>query len=430
MLLPAPQKSLRCAEQPHRAISGGSRRALAPHHERVRARQGSRAVSKSLRVIEGDPSGCASRAVPCRPQRRASAERGYEQVRDRCLTEAEVVGLLEPASGGAIDPSVESHLSVCSGCRDLVLSACLDLDGSHAKLDTGQAFCLVFEPGTVVKHRFCIRRLLGRGGMGEVYEAFDLVLRQAVALKAVRANACDEPGAAERLMMEVRLGQLVDHPNVCRTYQIAQHHPGDGGDRIPFYTMQLIEGQTLRRRLKHGPLPVSETISLARQALSGLKAIHDAGIVHRDVKSDNVMLSDAGGTPRAILLDLGLACRQRRSRGLVNRGSSGRSGSLPYMAPEQILGQRVGPAADVFGLGVVLFEALTGRLPLDEPRRRALRSRSRSNEPVPVRPSELRRDTPTWFDDFIQRCLRSTPADRFADAADAQKCFEQFAREP
>jgi eukaryotic-like serine/threonine-protein kinase len=337
------------------------------------------------------------------------------------------VGLLEPASGGAINASVEAHLAVCSACRDVVLITCMDLDGSPGQLDTSRAFCLVFEPGTVVERRFCIRRLLGRGGMGEVYEAFDLVLRRAVALKAVRANACDEPGAAERLMMEVHIGQLVDHPNVCRTYQFGQYHATYGSGSIPFYTMQLIEGETLRRRLKHGPLHLVETISLARQALSGLRAIHEAGIVHRDVKSDNIMLSVKGGMLRTTVLDLGLACRHRRSRRhRTNPGSSGRSGSLAYMAPEQMLGQGVGPAADVFGLGVVIFEALTGRLPFYGPRRTSLHSRS--EDPAPNRPRAIRADTPTWLDDFIQRCLRSNPADRFADAADAEKHFEQLSQ--
>jgi serine/threonine protein kinase len=342
------------------------------------------------------------------------------------LTEEEIMALLEPSSGLNVDPHVESHLAACPDCRDIVLAACLNLDEAGSSFRPRQTFCLVFEPGSVVARRYCIRRLLGRGGMGEVYDAFDLASRTAVALKAVRAALCDQPAAIARLRSELRLGRRVSHPNVCRMLEAGQHRLGHQGGSIHFYTMKRIEGETLRQRLQRGPLDLAHAIVLGGEVLSGLRAIHEAGIVHRDLKNDNLMLSGGAAAPRVIIIDFGLARSQRKGREMGTDGSSVGSGSLAYMAPEQAAGQHAGPAADMFSLGVVLFEAITGRRPFEGPTPDRSCRRSRLAARPVSRLRDVASNTPEWLNAFVDRCLQTNPSDRFADAAEASRHFGQL----
>lgn len=346
-----------------------------------------------------------------------------------CLTEQEIVALLEPKPSLGVSSHVDAHLAACPDCRDLVLAACLSLDGTGCSFGSRRLFCLVFEPGSVVARRYCIRRLLGRGGMGEVYEAFDLASRMLVALKAVRASACDQPAAISRLFSELRLGRRVSHANVCRMLEFGQHRVGAEGGSIHFYTMQLINGETLRERLKRGPLDLADTILLGGGVLSGLRAIHDARIVHRDLKSDNLMLGRAGAMPSVTIIDFGLARRQRNGPEEAGESSNAGSGSLAYMAPERAAGQRGGPAADIFSLGVVLFEAVTGHLPFEGPTAVRSSPRFRCCTGGRLRLGDLAARAPAWFVAFIDRCLQTNPADRFADAAEAERHFERV-RDP
>jgi eukaryotic-like serine/threonine-protein kinase len=342
----------------------------------------------------------------------------------RCLTEEEIMALLEPSSGLNVDLRVEAHLEACPDCRDIVLATCLNLDGVGTCFGSRQPFCLVFEPGSVVARRYCIRRLLGRGGMGEVYEAFDLASRKRVALKAVRATLCDQPAAIARLLSELRLGRRVNHPNVCRMLEVGQHRMSLDGGRVHFYTMQLIEGETLRKRLERGPLNLAQAIALGGEVLRGLRAIHDARIVHRDLKNDNLMLSGPASAPRVTIIDFGLARRRHENQDTGADGSSVGSGSLAYMAPEQAAGREVGPAADIFSFGVVLFEAITGRRPFEGPTPDRSCSRSRLSARAVLRLRDVSSSTPAWLVAFVDRCLQTNPVERFADAAEAAEHFE------
>ena len=199
--------------------------------------------------------------------------------------------------------------------------------------------------GRILGERYQIRELLGRGGMGEVFRAFDLKLRVDVALKAVRAEKLGNQRADEQLRQEVRSAREVVSPNVCRIFDLVAE---DGQELV---SMEFIDGHTLGEILKQrGPLALSEAREVASQFLSGLEAIHQAGLVHRDFKPENVMLTRAG---RVVVMDFGLA------KARADGGTGRIAGTPAYMAPEQARGAALDARADVYAAGVVLAEMLS-----------------------------------------------------------------------
>ena len=200
-------------------------------------------------------------------------------------------------------------------------------------------------PGRILGERYQIREVLGRGGMGEVFRAFDLKLRVEVALKAVRAEKVESERAREMLRGEVRSAREVLSPNVCRIFDLVEE---DGQELV---SMEYVDGETLGETLKQrGPLALQEAREIASQFLPGLEAIHQAGLVHRDFKPENVMLTRAG---RVVVMDFGLA------KARTERGTGTIAGTPAYMAPEQARGEAVDARADVYSAGVVLAEMLS-----------------------------------------------------------------------
>jgi hypothetical protein len=199
-------------------------------------------------------------------------------------------------------------------------------------------------PGQILGSRFQIRSLLGRGGMGEVWRAYDLKLRVDVGLKTLRAEIIQKERALAALRREVRSAREVISPNVCRVFDLVEL---DGQELV---SMEYIDGTTLIQVLQtRGPLELQEAREIASQFLVGLEAIHQAGLVHRDLKPENIMITRSG---RVVVMDFGIA------KGLADRKTGTVSGTPAYMAPEQARGDEVDARADVFSAGVVLAEMI------------------------------------------------------------------------
>lgn len=321
-----------------------------------------------------------------------------------------------------------------------------------------------FGPGDLVADRYRIDRFLARGGMGEVYRADDLDLGVAVALKTIRPEIASNPASLRLFKQEVLLARSVTHSNVCRIYDLGRHR--DESRDVSFLTMEFLPGETLFARIRsRGVLPRHEALPIIRQIADALDAAHRAGIVHRDFKSPNVMIVPTDAGDRAVITDFGLAVASRDARLESRRGAvaardadndhpllkraappmSVRShsyvdadtvpaeeamglatfatsehpsifGTPEYMAPEQVRGERVGPAADLYALGIVLFEMATATLPF------------RGSTPIetamarlfhdPPAPSSLAEIDPAW-ETAILRLLARDPEKRYDRATDA-----------
>jgi tetratricopeptide (TPR) repeat protein len=276
-----------------------------------------------------------------------------------------------------------------------------------------------FQPYEWVAHRYRVNRFLARGGMGEVYEAEDTELHIRVALKTLRAELSHDDALLWRFRREIALARRVTHPNVCRIFDLGFHDSPRG--RVAFLTMELLDGESLSRRCARGRLSADEALPIVEQLAAGLQAAHAFGIIHRDLKSDNVMLvpSPTGGPVRAVITDFGLA---RSTEGPLASQDSGRLRGTPaYMAPEQVLGAKIKPAVDIYALGIVLYEMLTGSLPFqgDSPMATALLRLTRS----PAPPRRIAPEVPARWEAVILRCLEREPERRFAAVSDVPRAL-------
>jgi serine/threonine-protein kinase len=259
-----------------------------------------------------------------------------------------------------------------------------------------------FEPGSIVAGRFQIHRFIARGGMGDVYEAWDSELRERVAIKTIRPDLAQRPEVIDRFRREVKQARAISHPNVCRIHELfCDVSPSEG--RVWFLSMEFLDGFTLSEHIHHiGPAKPALAFDLLEQIVSGLKALHANGIIHRDLKSGNIMLvSGTLGRFRAVITDFGLATNVLRpDGGLVEHGGQGTPG---YMAPEQRTSADVTALADQYALGVILCEMLTGARPT-------------RNEVTSARlqfESKLARSINPHWARIILRCLEQTPERRF-----------------
>jgi len=266
--------------------------------------------------------------------------------------------------------------------------------------------------GPLLAGRFRPVRLLGEGAMGRVYEAEDVLVGDRLAVKCLRREWMPDAEAVERCRREVRAARCISHPNVCRVFNLVLEEGAPGHGEL-LLTMELIRGETLAARLeRQGRLTPEELLPIARQLCDGLGAVHAAGIVHRDLKPANILLEP--GPPgehseRVVLTDFGLARRLDESAPALTAAGD-LVGSPAYLAPEQVRGRPTSPATDVFALGVVLYELLTGALPFDGETGVETALARLHGRPLP--PS--RRVTgldPRW-DRTILRCLARDPAKR------------------
>ena len=253
----------------------------------------------------------------------------------------------------------------------------------------------------VVAGRYEVLGCIGAGGMGAVYRAWDLRLQRDVALKFLPPAFAATPDAEAALLREARAAASVEHPNVCTV------HDATAGDGCPFISMAYYDGETLKARLRRGPMPLDEALSVAVQLARGLAAAHARGIVHRDVKPGNVMLVANGPVK---LFDFGIA----RLGDAPVTDPAVTPGTAAYMAPEQALGGPVGAASDLFSLGVVLYEMAAGVHPFRRDTPHAVIRAILHDEPPPL--CHRKPGAPAALERIVARLLRKDLADRYATA--------------
>jgi eukaryotic-like serine/threonine-protein kinase len=264
--------------------------------------------------------------------------------------------------------------------------------------------------GQVLIDRFVIIRFIAKGGMGEVYEAEDAFLQGVhVALKTILPQIAYNPASRQRFEREVLLAREVSHPNLCPIYDI--FHGEQAPANFLFLTMKLLPGETLAARLRRtAPIPIAEGLAILKQMAAGLAALHSAGIIHRDIKPNNIMLDGAGSEVRLCITDFGLAHAHEAEPSLTGKGWI--AGTPEYMAPELYLGQPPSQASDLFAFGVVLHQVFTGQKPAVAP----------DSTSVVASPRLNTSGVPSFCTQLIVGCLDPNPQRRcqsFARALDS-----------
>ncbi len=258
-----------------------------------------------------------------------------------------------------------------------------------------------FVTGQMLAGRYRIVGLLGKGGMGEVYKAEDLKLKQTVALKFLPESIALDGGMLARFHNEVRIARQVAHPNVCRVYDIGEV------EGLSFLSMEFIDGEDLSSLLRRiGRLPGDKAVELARQMCAGLAAAHEAGVLHRDLKPANVMIDGRG---KARITDFGLAIVSEELR-----GEEAMAGTPAYMAPEQLTGKEVTQRSDIYALGLVLYELFTGKRVFEAKSIQELISLHEKS--TPPTPSSHVKEIDPLAERVILRCLEKDPKARPASA--------------
>lgn len=327
------------------------------------------------------------------------------------------------------DPERASHLATLSHSdpelRDAVvrlLAADSDADARLASLDA-----VFFPPsapssdplklaGQTVSH-FDVHECIGSGGMGVVYRAHDAHLGREVALKFLLPSHSLDPGSKARFLREAHLIATLDHPNLCTIHEV-----GTSEDGRFFLAMTFYSGETLKARMiRDGPMRVSDALGIAAQIAEGLRCAHEAGIVHRDLKPGNVMLLPDGTVK---ILDFGLA--KARDQSLSEPGA--RFGTVSYMSPEQIRGDAADQRADLWAMGVVLYEMLTAQKPFGGVEDIAVAHAILRDDPVPV--TVHRRDVSALLEDIVLRLLQKDPDRRYAATSELLSDFTRVETAP
>jgi tetratricopeptide (TPR) repeat protein/predicted Ser/Thr protein kinase len=267
------------------------------------------------------------------------------------------------------------------------------------------ASSVVLPAGLEIGRRYRVKSLLGMGGMGAVYLVHDKDLDRDVALKLIRSDIADDPDSLERFKREIQLSSRVTHPNVLRVFDLGE------SDGIKFLTMQFVDGRDLSTILKkQGKLPNERLLKIFRQAAEGLKAAHDQGVVHRDLKPQNIMID---GHDRVYLTDFGLAKSAEQSA-MTQTGAV--IGTPFYMSPEQVKGDPVDQRSDIYALGVILYQMAAGAVPFTgaTPFEVMMRRMQRPAQPI----GELNTGLPRYLQKITERCMATDPNLRYQNVAE------------
>jgi eukaryotic-like serine/threonine-protein kinase len=337
---------------------------------------------------------------------------GDTNVGTECPSEDDVGVFIEGRASATTVEKILGHLDTCSPCRQLLAYAARHRD--QTQTSASQTVGLhTFLIGESIDGRYRICRFMARGGMGEVYEAWDTLLHEQIALKTIVCTALDDVKLFARIRGEVQLARKVTHHNVCRILEFGLHHRN--GDAIPYFTMELLGGETLAKfRSRRSIVPETEALPIALQILDGLAAIHAAGIVHRDFKPENVFVIPADSGPmRAVVTDFGLA-RSLNSQDFGMQSSMNTLVGTPaYMAPEQAAGASATPSWDIYAFGVLMFELLTGTLPFEGRTAIAL-ALARQKRRAPTL-TALNPNISAALERVVARCLHCDPECRYSD---------------
>jgi len=252
--------------------------------------------------------------------------------------------------------------------------------------------------GKTISH-YNILEKLGEGGMGIVYKAFDTKLERDVALKLLRPEAMGDPAAKERFIREARAASALNHPNITTIHEIDEWHGQD------FICMEYVEGETVKKKIQSGQMPMDEVLNIATQTVEALQEAHEHDITHRDIKSENIMVTPKG---QIKVMDFGLA-KLKGVGGLTKNGTT--MGTISYMSPEQARGEDVDHRTDIWSFGVVLYEMITGQLPFKGEYEQAVIYSIMNEEPKRI--TELRSSVSLELERIVGKCLEKQTEDRY-----------------
>jgi serine/threonine-protein kinase len=268
----------------------------------------------------------------------------------------------------------------------------------------------ILKPGTLIAGKFRIIEEIGHGGMGVVYKAEDIKLKRSVALKFLPPHLADSPELKERFLVEAQAAAALSHPNICVIHEVEED------EAHPYIAMEFVDGQTLKDSLRGGALAASEALSIAGQVAAGLGEAHHKGIIHRDVKSANIMVTPKG---QAKVMDFGLA--KLRGGSSLTR-SQMTIGTVAYMSPEQARAEKLDGRTDVWSLGVVLYEMLTAELPFQGDHDQTVIHAILHREPRS--PSKIRPGLPPGLDNLVLRALAKRAAERYPSMEELREDLE------
>ncbi|TET42165.1 MAG: serine/threonine protein kinase, partial [Elusimicrobia bacterium] len=277
------------------------------------------------------------------------------------------------------------------------LSITKTLETPKEKLTTGSTFA----------GRYQIIEELGQGGMGKVFKAHDTEIKEKVAIKLIKPEISADKNTIERFQNELKFTRKISHRNVCRMYDLNRE------EGSYYITMEYVEGEDLKSTIRRiGQLPIGKTISLANQICEGLTEAHRLGVVHRDLKPSNIMLDKEGNVR---IMDFGIA-RSLKTKGITGTGVM--IGTPEYMSPEQVEGKETDQQSDIYSLGIILYEMLTGRVPFEGDTPFTIGMKHKGE--VPKDPRELNAQIPEDLSRVILMCLEKEKANRYQSADDVR----------
>ena len=310
------------------------------------------------------------------------------------------------------------------GAQTVALTGVQRTEGAQGAQGTRRVAAVtgVLEAGQVLANRYEIRKVLGAGGMGMVYRAWDRQLEEIVAVKTLKPEAIAQDGKSlERFKEEIRLARRITHRNVVRTHDLGEV------DGLYYITMELVEGANLKELIrKRGRLPVGVALTVGKQLCRALEVAHEAGVIHRDIKPQNMVVDGSGFLK---VMDFGIARRTEGHRmgeeGLTAVGTA--IGTPEYMAPEQLLGEALDPRVDLYAAGAVLFECVTGRNVFSAPNVMALMAKHL--EEAPEDPQFINPEVPPSLAQLIIRALAKKRDQRWPSAAEMHRALEEVRTE-